>query len=148
MNKQIVLDSNVFNKLFLAEDDRKQAIDLVLELGNKDYRIISPNLFLYEVLSVAAVSNFSTEAAYQLIYQHQKVNLELVDINKEVISQAIAITEKGHPNSGYPSFYDSAYHALAIQYKCQFVTADRRHKVKADQFGYITLLNDWESLFI
>ena len=147
MTSRVVLDSNVFSKLFLQEKDRRQAVDLIIELGNRDIEILAPSLFLYEVLSVAAYSNFSTQSAYELLLQQQKVNLKLVEIDRDIIQTAIAITAQGHPNSGYPSFYDSAYHALAIQNECQFITADKKHMIKAEKFGYITLLQDWKTLF-
>lgn len=147
MTKQVVLDSNIFNKLFLKENDRQQAIDLILNLGEKDYQIVVPNLFLYEVLSVATISDYPTKAVHDLLRQHQKTNLKLVDIDKLTIEKAMDITEEGHPKSGYPSFYDATYHALAIRLTCQFVTADKRHKNKATNFGYITILSDWESIF-
>lgn len=147
MTKHLVLDSSVYCKLFLKEKDRQQAIDLIMTLSEKDYQIIVPSLFLYEVLSVAAMSSYSTKSVNNLLIQHQKVNLKLNEIDQQIIQKAIEITEQGHPNSGYPSFYDSAYHALAILNDCQFVTADKRHKTKAEQFGYITMLKDWESLF-
>jgi len=146
-NSKIVLDSNIFIKLFFKEEDRLQAIELIKELGKRNYQVLAPNLFLYEVLSVAAYSEFPTWSAYELIRQHQKVNLQLVDIDEKTIRDAIGITEQGHRNSGYPSFYDSAYHALAIGNTCQFVTADKRHEAKTKQVGYITLLKDWEALF-
>jgi len=147
MAKQVVIDSSVFCKLFLQEDDRQQAIDLIVMLGEKDCQIIVPSLFLYEVLSVATMSCYPTELANDLLIQHQKINLKLIEIDNETIHKAIEITKKGHQNSGYPSFYDSAYHALAIQNSSQFITADKRHKAKAQQFGYITMLADWETIF-
>lgn len=148
MTKKVVLDSSVFSKLFLQEDDRKQAIDLILSLGEKEYQIIVPSLFLYEVLSVATMSTYPTELVNDLITQHQKINLKLIELDNKTIHKAIEITKEGHPNSGYPSFYDSTYHALAIQNSCQFITADKRHKAKAQQFGCITMLADWKTLFV
>ena len=147
MTNRVVLDSNVFSKLFLQEKDRRLAVDLIIELGNRDIEILAPSLFLYEVLSVAAYSNFSTQSAYELMVQQQKVNLKLVEIDRDIVQTAIEITAQGHPNSGYPSFYDSAYHALAIQNECPFITADKKHQIKAEKFGYITLLQDWKTLF-
>lgn len=146
-NHKVVLDSNVFCKLFLDEPDRQQAVELVTELNARDCKIIAPDLFLYEVLSVAALSDFSTLRTYELIKQQQKVNLRLVAMDDNMVKKAIAITERGHANSGYPSFYDSAFHALAILNKCRFVTADSRHEAKTRELGYITLLKDWKSLF-
>jgi predicted nucleic acid-binding protein len=91
------------NQLFLKENDRQQAIDLILNLGEKDYQIVVPNLFLYEVLSVATISDYPTKAVHDLLRQHQKINLKLVDIDKPTIEKAMDIAEEGHPKSGYPS---------------------------------------------
>ena len=147
MQNKVVLDSCVFNKLFLQEDDRQQAISLITELAQRKYQVLVPNLFLYEVLTIASVSNFPTDQAYNLITQYQKANLELVDLDQSCILKAIEICETGHKKSGFPSFYDASYHALAILNNCIFVTADNRHVSKTLQLGHIILLKDWETIF-
>ena len=147
MQNKVVLDSCVFNKLFLQEDDRQQAISLITELAQRKYQVLVPNLFLYEVLTIASVSNFPTDQAYNLITQYQKANLELVDLDQSCILKAIEICETGHKKSGFPSFYDASYHALAILNNCIFVTADTRHVSKTHQLGHIILLKDWETIF-
>lgn len=147
MQNKVVLDSCVFNKLFLEEDDRDQAIDLITELTEQNYQVIVPSLFLYEVLTIASVSNFPTQQAYKLITQYQKANLELIELDSSCILKAIEICETGHKKSGFPSFYDASYHALAILNNCIFITADNRHISKTAQFGHIVLLKDWKSLF-
>jgi len=42
MANKVVLDSCVFNKLFLQEPDSQQAVDLISELTLQDYRVIVP----------------------------------------------------------------------------------------------------------
>lgn len=42
--------------------------------------------------------------------------------------------------------YDSIYHALAIETKGVFITADRRHFVKTECFSHICLLSDWKGI--
>ncbi len=147
MQNKVVLDSCVFNKLFLEEDDKEQAIELIMELSKRNYQVIVPGLFLYEVLTIASVSNFSTQQAYELIELYQKANLRLVDLDKPCILKAIEMCETGHPKSGFPSFYDASYHALAIANDCTFITADNRHVSKTNQFGHVALLKDWQSVF-
>ena len=71
MTNKVVLDSCVFNKLFLQEPDSQQAVDLISALTLQDYRVIVPGLFLYEVLSIAKINGFSTSTAYQLIVDFQ-----------------------------------------------------------------------------
>ncbi len=144
---KVVLDSCIFCKLFLDEPDSKDAIDLITELSIKNYQVLVPSLFLYEVLSIANISPFSLNKAYALITQYKLANLEILELEQQAISKAIEICELGHEKSGFPSFYDASYHALAITNMCQFITADKRHTAKAKSFGHITLLDDWRSIF-
>ena len=58
MQNKVVLDSCVFNKLFLEEDDKEQAIELITELSKRNYQVIVPGLFLYEVLTIARCEQF------------------------------------------------------------------------------------------
>lgn len=147
MQNKIVLDSCVFNKLFLQEADREQAINLITELTKRKYQVLVPSLFLYEVLTIASVNNFATQKAYDLITQYQQANLELVELDQTCILKAIEICETGHAKSGFPSFYDASYHALAIVNNCIFITADNRHVSKTLQFRHIVLLKNWNDIF-
>ncbi|MFY9261808.1 MAG: type II toxin-antitoxin system VapC family toxin [Gallionella sp.] len=146
MSNKLVLDSCVFNKLFLQEPDREQALALFSAIAQHNYRVIVPSLFLYEVLAIARVSGFSTTEAYALIVAFQQSQLQLVELDRQCIEKTMEICDSGHANSGFPSFYDACYHALAIQHNCYFVTADKRHFGKAAQFGHIVLLSNWESI--
>ena len=146
-NKTIVLDSCVFNKLFLEEHDSYQAIALIDEVVRRNVRILAPSLFVYEVLSIANVNQFSIQEAYELILDFQKTQLHLIELDQYCIRNAIRICETGHHKSGFPSFYDASYHALAIENGCRFITADKRHFDKTVQIGNVVLLRDWEELF-
>jgi len=146
MNK-VVLDSCVFSKLFLQEPDHLEAVELITELSQRNIKVLVPSLFLYEVLSIAAASPFPMENTHALITQYQSANLEIVELDKNTILKAIDICAHGHKKSGFPSFYDASYHALAISNECQFITADKRHVAKAKSFGHVLLLSDWKGIF-
>jgi predicted nucleic acid-binding protein len=147
MQNKVVLDSCVFNKIFLNEADKQETIDLLTELAKRKYQVLAPSLFLYEVLTIAGISDFSIKKASLLISQYQSANFELIDLNIDSINKAIEICEAGHKKSGFPSFYDASYHALAILNDCHFVTADKKHLAKTSQFGHIILLKDWKTIF-
>jgi len=144
---KVVLDSCVFSKLFLQEPDRDEAIAFITELNRRNIQVLVPSLFLYEVLSIAAASPFAIKNAHALINQYQSANLEIVELDQQTILKATEICEQGHKKSGFPSFYDASYHALAIINECQFITADKRHVAKAKSFGYVALLSDWRKGF-
>nr|VFJ42573.1 MAG: Predicted nucleic acid-binding protein, contains PIN domain [Candidatus Kentron sp. DK]VFJ48787.1 MAG: Predicted nucleic acid-binding protein, contains PIN domain [Candidatus Kentron sp. DK] len=150
MANKIVLDASVFIKLFLKEPDTEEAIRLIDALGKKQYKVLAPTLFLYEVLGVAVAERLQTNAnrVHELISDYREHNLELMDVDDKTIRKAIDISNTGNEKSGYPDFYDSIYHALAIVNGCHFITADKRHKVKTENIGNITLLEDWEEIVI
>jgi len=143
----VVLDSCVFSKLFLQEPDHQEAVELITELSQRNITVLVPSLFLYEVLSIAAASPFPVKNAYALITQYQSANLNIVELDEKTILKTIDICAHGHKKSGFPSFYDASYHALAISNECQFITADKKHIAKAKTFGNVTLLQDWRGLF-
>jgi predicted nucleic acid-binding protein len=43
------------------------------------------------------------------------------------------------------TFYDAAYHALAIRHRGTMLTADRAYVKKAERAGHLKLLNDWRA---
>jgi predicted nucleic acid-binding protein len=67
--------------------------------------------------------------------------LKEVILDAKTIAKAKEIiTNSSHPKSGFPSFYDVSYHALAIVNECQFITADKKHYEKTKKEGYIELI--------
>lgn len=143
--KKIVLDSCVFNKLFLNEFDRDEAIKLIDFLTTNSYKILVPDLFLYEVLAVAGGNNYPIKEAYLIIKSIK--NLHFVNIEENFIDKAIEICESGNQKSGFPSFYDSSYHSIAIENQCLFITSDKKHLAKTLHFGNIVFLENWEREF-
>lgn len=144
----VVLDSGVFDKLFLDESDRKAVIEFFQYARANGIVLIAPSLFTYEVLAVAAPTSFGSEAAYGLIRDFVKAGFRLIEPDESVIRKAIEISNAGHPKSGYPTFYDAAYHALALVFGGVFLTADGRHKAKTVAFGGVVLVQDWKAHFL
>ena len=144
MQNKIVLDSCVFNKLFLQEPGSQQALDLINTLTEKDINVIAPGLFVYEVLAIAQLNDYPAEQVNALITGFEETRLKLIDPDITCIEKAFDICKTGHIKSGFPSFYDAVYHALAILNNCYFVTADKRHFSKTSQLGNIVLLKDWK----
>jgi predicted nucleic acid-binding protein len=144
----VVLDSCVFNKLFLLEDDRGHALEFLDFSRKNKTRLLAPSLFLYEVLAVAAASPFGADAAFDLIRQFQAAGFEITELDAKTVKQAIFIANSGHPKTGYPTFYDSAYHALALVLGGVFLTSDSKHLSKTASIGNVVLLRDWKAHFI
>ena len=143
----IILDANIFNKLFLDEPDRDQALAFFAEASKRKALLLAPTLFRYEVWESARRNKFSLEAVGLMIERQQQTLLRLVEPGIEHILKAEEIASCGHSKSGFPSMYDSIYHALAIIEGGSFLTADARHAAKVKKFGALTMLADWRTLF-
>ncbi len=147
MNDKIVLDSCVFSKQFLEESDSYQANALIDRLIENKVHIFVPSLFIYEVLATVNIGNYPVNEAYDLITDFQKTQLHIIELDAPYIEKTLAICETGHIKSGFPSFYDACYHALAIIHDCHFITADKRHFHKTQHLGHIVLLSDWHTVY-
>ena len=141
--QKCVLDSSVFVKLFLPEeDDSKKALYLMHRVIDEQIEILVPRLFYYEIFGISKKHHIPTDEVHSLLLAYETSLLSYVDENKTITQKTIEICETGNAKSGFPLFYDCSYHAVAILNNCDFITADRRHYDKTKQLGYIKLLAD------
>lgn len=147
MTVTIVIDSCVFNKLYLDEQDRDDAIEFLEEARRRGVRLIAPSLFTCEVLAVAAASTFGATAAWALVQHAIRSGFEIFELDSPIVETAITIAGNGNRKSGFPSFYDAIYHALAITTGGVFLTADARHVAKTASLGSVVLLSNWKTCF-
>ncbi len=139
-----VLDSSVYNKIFLDEKDRSQAIRFIETSVIEHWQLIAPNVFLHEVMGTAQRYGVSLVTVSQLIQRQRSINLQLINRIEPYLETAMSIAGAGHTKSGYPSWFDSFYHAIAIVEGATFVTADKRHMAKTKQFDHVCLLKDFD----
>ena len=102
-----------------------------------------PDHFVYEVINVSRRVGVDAGKAFDLFAAMKGNFLSVVTPSRELWMSAQDIANDGHPKSGFPSIYDSIYHALAIDLGGIFVTADKRHIAKSSQHRHICLLNNW-----
>ncbi len=140
----IVPDASLFNKLFLDEDDRDSALEFFEALEGSAIKLIAPRLLIYEVLAVCLGQGVDGGMVLGILNDFQRNVLEVRDLTPSEWNAAVKIAETGHPKSGFPSLYDAAYHALAIETGGTFITTDRRHIAKTGSFGHVALLKDWK----
>ncbi len=142
--KAFVIDSCVFAKLFLKEDDRNKAIELLKDSVENNYKVYAPNIFIYEILNICAEKKLKKSEIFEALNQYQNCGLTIIIPSQEVFNKAIDMTSHGHRKSGHPSLYDCVYHALAIENDYIFITSDNKHYIKTKKFGSIELLKDYE----
>ena len=148
MSKIIVPDSNLFIKLFHPESDSEDAKVFFKTCAELNSNLIVPELFQYEISAVVCEKHCDLKPVLDLFlsFKHSILTVTVPDESTWLLAEKIV--RNGHPKSGFPSIYDSIYHALAIQSGGVFLTADEKHFSKAKDFQHITLLKDWENIFI
>lgn len=144
MNK-LVLDANIFVKLFRKEHDTAIAISLVRKISAEAMDLIAPAVLINETMHTCEYRKIDRTPVYELFRNLLEDNLELINTTPEILDKTFEITQHGHPNSGYPTFSDSMYHAVALENDALFITADTKHieKVKK-KYKNAVALRDWE----
>lgn len=141
MNK-VVLDANIFLKLVKRENDSEQAKMLFKSIAREVISILVPHVVVNEVIHVCERDKLDIEAVCSLFKGLIELNLSFVPVTSNLIDNTVSITQEGHKKSGYPTFSDSMYHAIAIQEDALFITADKSHYEKTKHLGNIRLLKD------
>lgn len=144
--KTLIVDANVIAKMFVEEDDSQQAIDFLRGCVAKNIQVQAPELVKYEIAQIALKKKYNIDDVMGLFEDNIETLVEICAPDRQVWKEAEKICQHGHVKSGYPSMYDSVYHAMAIIKDGTFITADKRHYEKAKSFGHISLLKDWESI--
>ena len=144
MNKDIIVaDANLAVKLLYTKADSDQARTLFAHCNAKPAKVFVPDHFVYEVINVARRVGVDAGKAFDLFEAMKGNFLSVVTPSRELWMSAQEIANDGYPKSGFPSIYDSIYHALSIDLGGVFVTADKRHVAKSSQHGHVCLLKDW-----
>ena len=138
--KVVVPDASVILKWVLPDPSGEEGLDAALRLrdaviSEKVY-VKVPSLWLYEVGNTLT-RRFPRQAAdaLQLLIAF---GLEESVPDDRWFSRAVGLT---HDHG--VTFYDAAYHALALVEKGIFVTADQKYIRKAGKAGRVISLADW-----
>ncbi len=134
----IVPDASVLLKWSLdapGEKDREKALAVREGWLAGRYRIILPSIWAYEVGNILgreqpglARQLLEIYLGYQFEEEHAACLLErILDI-----MNAIHVT-----------FYDAAYHSVALKHRGTCVSADDKYVRKARSIGHIVSLRDW-----
>lgn len=144
--KTVVIDANVAVKMLHAEADTEVAKAFFRSCIENEVKIVVPELFLYEVVNVCHRVKVNIEDVLRFYKGLKSSLLTVTSPNGDAWKRAQVISREGNEKSGFPDIYDSIYHAIALELGTIFVTADRKHFLKASQHGGIQMLADWEQL--
>ena len=134
----VVPDASVLLKWVLPSDkpDAYKALLLRAAIQDEAVDALLPALWLYEVGNTIA-RRFPVHAPSWLSAL-MKFGLEEASPSQPWIAKSLELTQHYEV-----SFYDAAYHALALIHKGVFVTADRRYVNRVREAGSVIALAEW-----
>jgi len=134
----LVPDASVLLKWVLRQEDephRDVALELKAAWLEDACELVVPSLWVFEVGNVLGLKHPGTAPALL----QAMVDLGLREEAPHL--SGIFTLMRDHK----VTFYDAAYHALAIRHRGTMLTADRAYVKKAAGAGHVTLLNDWRA---
>ena len=137
----VVPDASVLLKWVLPSDDEPDADKAILlrtAILNDAVRAIVPALWLYEVSNTVA-RRFPAQASAWLT-SLMKFGLTEAAPSAAWLAAALELTRNYEV-----TFYDAAYHALAITRNGVFVTADDRYANRMAEEGTVVALSEWKA---
>ena len=136
----LVPDASVLLKWILRsedEPDRDRALALKTAWMDDVCELVVPSLWVFEVGNILGLKHPTTAAALL----QAMLDLGIPEETPHGYAAAIVSLMREHA----VTFYDAAYHALAIRHHGTMITADRAYVKKAARAGHVTLLNDWRA---
>ncbi|HEX5314531.1 MAG TPA: type II toxin-antitoxin system VapC family toxin [Gammaproteobacteria bacterium] len=137
----VVPDASVILKWILADPTGEQDVDKAIALRDAviggEIAIRVPSLWIYEVGNILT-RKFAKHAGNALAAL-VAFGMDERRTEGDLLSRTVALTQ-----SCKVTFYDAAYHALALEENGTFVTADARYLRKAAKVGAVTLLSEWK----
>lgn len=136
----VVPDASVLLKWVLPSDDESdtdKALLLRAAIQDEAVHVLLPGLWLFEVGNTIA-RRFPTHASAWLSAL-MKFGLEEASPSQPWLARTLELTRRYEV-----SFYDAAYHALALIHKGLFVTADSRYVKRVAEPGSVIALSEWQ----
>jgi predicted nucleic acid-binding protein len=136
----VVPNASVLLKWALPSDDEPDADKALLlrdAILDEVVRALLPALWLYEVGNTIA-RRFPTHASGWLSAL-MKFGLEEAPPSQPWLAKTLELTSRYEV-----SFYDAAYHALALIHNGLFVTADTRYVNRVRETGSVIALSEWQ----
>lgn len=133
-----IVDASVLLKWGVHESDSRDEAELLREDFQKEkIAIFVPPHCFSEICNMLGRERRDGAASFVSIL----LNTEIVEclLTFSLIQTAFRIMEQ----YDRVSFYDASYHALAIQEKGTFITADEKYYRKTHREGYIQLLKNY-----
>ncbi|MCY7376797.1 MAG: type II toxin-antitoxin system VapC family toxin [Pyrinomonadaceae bacterium] len=141
--KNLVIDSSVSVKWFIAETDLPSALEILKDYRNDKVSFLAPNLIYAEFGNIVwkkqVFQSLDRKDADFAIWEFKKIEFVLTPIST-LFDDAYKIAVKYKR-----SFYDSLYLAPSVGENCAFVTADEKfYNAVRQDFPKMILLANWQ----
>lgn len=136
-----VPDASVLLKWILRSDDEPdldRALALKTAWMDDTCDVVVPSLWIFEVGNVLGLKQPATAASLLQVM----IDLGLREGPPHEYAAGILRLMREYK----VTFYDAAYHALAIHHNGTMLTADRAYVKRAAGAGHVTLLDDWRGV--
>ena len=136
----VVPDASVILKWVLPpadESDVEQALRLRDAIARGQVRAVVPRLWIYELGNTLA--RRLPKSAEAILDALMRFDFDIGMESQDWMRQVLDLTRRYGV-----TFYDAAYHALAIIHQGLFVTADERYLRHTVDAGHVTHLREWE----
>lgn len=136
----VVPDASVLLKWVLPSDDEPDADKAILlrnAILDETVRALLPALWLYEVGNTVA-RRFPTQA-FAWLSSLMKFGIEEAPPSNPWLLKTLELVSRHDV-----TFYDAAYHSLALVHGGLFVTADTRYVNRATESGSVIALGEWQ----
>ena len=139
-NRQLLVpDASILLKWVLPSDepDADKALLLRAAILEEAVRAILPAIWLHEAGNT--IARRFPQKAVDWLSALLKFGLEEAPPSPPWLAKTLELTRRYEV-----SFYDAAYHALALVHKGLFVTADSRYINRVAESGSVVALSEWD----
>jgi predicted nucleic acid-binding protein len=121
--------------LGLREAPVKRLHDLLAQSESGKVRLLSPELFVYEVANGLRFTITDIDLVESTLQNISAFPIEIVSVTWTQINEVCRLAVRDST-----TVYDSSYHFLAIVYGGVFITCDEKYYAKAKDLGNIELI--------
>ncbi len=142
MTETIVPDASVLLKWAFNspdEGDRDKAILLLNAWMDGKVELALPKLWSFEIGNVVMLKN--PDMAQEIMEIFIGYKFPELDMTHELCKETLGLMRKYHV-----TFYDAAYHAVAILKKGKLLTADEAYYRKVRGIKNVVKLEDWKQI--
>ncbi|OGL42190.1 MAG: hypothetical protein A2042_00640 [Candidatus Schekmanbacteria bacterium GWA2_38_11] len=132
----IVPDVSIIIKWSFKEQEQDIALSILNGWLKGKFEIILPPLWIFEVGNILGMKN--PDLAHEVMEVLIDYEFQECKMTKSLCQKIFALMKELSV-----TFYDAAYHCLAIQENGTFITADKIYFDKAKKKGSIKLLSQW-----